>query len=170
MNVLKLKLCLMGDKAVGKTSSIGRFVRNEFDDRYLSTIGTNVSKKEVAIDNIHANLLIWDILGEEGFRGLRRAYFKGASGGILILDASRIESMWGANQWLTAFFEVAGNVPVVVFCNKWDLPKKEISQDDLEDFKTRTGLATFPTSAKTGANVNDGFSMLARDIIMRQTR
>src|SRR5207245_10374954 len=73
---LKAKVCLVGDVAVGKTSLIKRFVQDEFDDRYIATVGTKVTKKTVDVRWRGApaslDMMRWDIMGAEGVRGRRR--------------------------------------------------------------------------------------------------
>ncbi|TLZ94344.1 MAG: hypothetical protein E6K04_01825, partial [Methanobacteriota archaeon] len=80
---VKAKVCLVGDVAVGKTSLIRRFVQDEFDDRYIATVGTKVTKKTVDVTWKGApamlDMMVWDIMGEKGFRALLRdAYFEGS--------------------------------------------------------------------------------------------
>src|SRR5437016_14383229 len=70
---IKTKVCLVGEAAVGKTSLIRRFVQDEFDDRYITTLGAKVSKREMAFETpdrtkIHMDMTVWDIMGEKGFR------------------------------------------------------------------------------------------------------
>src|SRR5437660_12340143 len=82
---VKAKVCLVGDVAVGKTSLIRRFVQDEFDDRYIATVGTKVTKKSVDVTWKGApamlDMMVWDIMGEKGFRELlKEAYFDGAQG------------------------------------------------------------------------------------------
>ncbi len=70
--VLKAKICLIGEAAVGKTSLIRRYVEDAFDDKYISTLGAKVSKKELVLDSpsgpLNVDMTIWDIMGEKGFR------------------------------------------------------------------------------------------------------
>jgi len=93
---LKSKICLLGEKAVGKTSLVRRYVLNMFDDHYITTIGTKVSKKEVRVFQpekdrvVDVDMTIWDIMGEKGFRELlREAYFYGANGILAVCDSTR---------------------------------------------------------------------------------
>src|SRR5439155_20101051 len=91
---LKAKVCLVGDVAVGKTSLIKRFVQDQFDDRYISTVGTKVTKKSVDVDWTGAaatlDMMVWDIMGERGSRAqVRDAYFDGAQGVIAVCDRRR---------------------------------------------------------------------------------
>ncbi len=80
---MKVKICLVGEGAVGKTCLIRRFIQDQFDDRYISTLGAKVSKKEIKVDGpnggMDVDMTIWDIMGEKGFRELlKEAYFHGA--------------------------------------------------------------------------------------------
>ena len=82
---MKVKICLVGEHAVGKTSLIKRYVLNEYDDRYIVTLGAKVSKKEMLLtpksgEPVQMDMTIWDIMGSKGFRELlREAYFRLAS-------------------------------------------------------------------------------------------
>src|SRR3972149_6589742 len=91
---VKAKICLVGDVAVGKTSLIKRFVHDQFEDRYISTLGAKVSKKEIVIQGngaaVDVDMTIWDIMGEKGFRELlKEAYFHGAQGVLAVCDVTR---------------------------------------------------------------------------------
>src|SRR5205807_3909418 len=82
---VKAKVCLVGDVAVGKTSLIRRFVQDEFDDRYIATVGTKVTRRAVDVTWKGAPALldmrVWDIMGEKGFRALfGSASFEGSHG------------------------------------------------------------------------------------------
>jgi GTPase SAR1 family protein len=81
-DTMKMKICLVGEGAVGKTSLIRRYVLDEFDDRYISTLGAKITKKELVIgvptdgNSLKVDMTIWDIMGEKGFRDLlKEAYF-----------------------------------------------------------------------------------------------
>src|SRR5207253_4979715 len=92
---VKAKVCLVGDVAVGKTSLIRRFVQDEFDDRYITTLGAKVSKREMQFGTpdrtqIHMDMTVWDIMGEKGFRDLlKEAFFHGAKGVVAVCDLTR---------------------------------------------------------------------------------
>src|SRR5437867_6419003 len=86
---MKVKVCLVGEAAVGKTSLIRRFVLENFDDKYIQTLGTKVSKKELTSRSpdgsgeLKIDMTIWDIMGQKGFRKLlKEAYFYGAPGSL----------------------------------------------------------------------------------------
>src|SRR5437870_2058230 len=95
---MKVKICLVGEGAVGKTCLIRRFIQDQFDDRYISTLGAKVSKKEIKVDGpnggMDVDMTIWDIMGEKGFRELlKEAYFHGAQGVLAVCDVTRKETL-----------------------------------------------------------------------------
>jgi len=165
---LKTKVCLVGEKAVGKTSLIRRFVLNTFDDRYLTTIGTKVSKKEVNVWlpeeglEVAMDMTIWDIMGEKGFRELlKEAYFFGAQGVLAVCDVTRFRTLEDLDDWVDGVFKVGGHVPVLIAVNKMDLSAEaEFSQREVEQVADGFGAHYLYTSAKTGENVEKCFTDL----------
>lgn len=164
---VKAKICLVGDVAVGKTSLIKRFVQDSFDDRYIATVGTKVTKKTVDVmwKGVPATLdmMVWDIMGEKGFRALLRdAYFEGAQGVLAVCDLTRKETFYDLNNWVTMVRKQVGNVPIVFLGNKADLGERiVVTAEELENLGQIHGAPTFRTSAKTGTGVNDVFRVLA---------
>ena len=86
MRALSMKVCLLGDFAVGKTSLVSRFVHNAFSDKYLSTIGVKVSRKTVAVvgadEVVELTIMLWDLAGNEEFNQMRASYLRGAAGAL----------------------------------------------------------------------------------------
>jgi len=157
------KVCMLGDPSVGKTSLVRRFVYNEYSDRYLSTLGTKVSEKRVSLDKETVQMVIWDIAGQEDFTSITPAYFKGSGGGILVVDLTRRDTLYNASRWARSFTEKAGEVPVVMLCNKNDLvDEAEFTPEDAEKASGDYCAAVLSTSAKTGDGVEKGFILLAR--------
>ena len=97
---LKVKVCLIGEAQVGKTSLIRKFVLNEFDERYLTTVGTNLSKKSVQIAipqagaQVDVDMVIWDIMGQREYRDLlAERYIEGAQGHLAVADVTQPETL-----------------------------------------------------------------------------
>ncbi len=171
-DIMKAKLCLAGASSVGKTSLVRRYVRNEFDDHYIATIGTKVSKKEVSVplpdeDPIMVNLMVWDIMGQMGFRELlHEQYFQGAQGILAVADVTRKETLDDLYLWIDQIDRIAGAIPVVLAVNKVDLPaERHIPDTDLRKFAHAFDCDLVRTSAKTGANVEEVFWRLAGLVI-----
>ncbi len=172
-NSRKLKICLIGDVGVGKTSLIRRYVLDVFDDKYIATIGTKVTKKEMEIkDSVTGApqpviLLIWDIMGQPSFREvLREAYFYGVEGALAVCDVTSKESLGELRYWIKAMTSTTGKVPIVFLGNKCDLrDETRVPYQDLELFAKKHESPALLTSAKTGYNVEQSFSTLL-DLIM----
>src|SRR6266699_1154205 len=173
---LKSKICLVGEKAVGKTSLIRRYVLNMFDEQYLTTIGTRVSKKEVRVLLPEQDLLvdidmtIWDIMGEKGFRELLNdAYFYGANGILAVADLTRRRTLDDLDDWIDSVEQVVGKVPILIVVNKADLASNARFQErDVAEFAKAYGAEFFLTSAKTGDQVETAFARLGALVVEHQ--
>ncbi len=172
-DLMKVKVCFIGDAGVGKTSLIKRFVLDVFDDRYIATIGTKVTKKIVDVKagdgQAKVMMLVWDIMGQKGFRELlREAYFFGAHGAIAVCDLTNKETLEELRYWIKALTDVAGDVPIVFAGNKTDLEtERVVKEEDLQELAEKYKSKAFMTSAKTGQNVENVFKALAGSISTR---
>src|SRR5256885_5495455 len=135
---MKAKLALMGEGGVGKTSLIRRFVLNEYQDTYLHTVGTRVSKVELTVPHgadteVQMDMSIFDIMGQRGFKDLvRETYYHGAQGLMGVCDLTRKDSLYALNEWIPSALEIAGDVPVYLIVNKRDLEERRaISEDEV---------------------------------------
>ncbi|UCD92093.1 MAG: GTP-binding protein [Methanobacteriota archaeon] len=170
---IKMKICMVGDGAVGKTSLIRRYVFDEFSDRYLQTMGTKVTKREIDMkhpdtkEDLHIDLTIWDIIGQKGFRKLlQEAYFQGAKGVLGVCDLTRENTLQGLNEWIGSVREVAGDIPVLVIGNKTDLRDDiQIEEAELAKLGDGHGTSYLLTSAKTGENVEIAFVKVVERIL-----
>jgi len=169
---LKAKLCLAGEPAVGKSSLIKRFVLDEYDDRYIATLGTKVTKKVITLENkeyglLHVDLIIWDVMGTRSIRDLlKEAYYHGAHGVMAVCDLTRKETLFELDSWSRAIQSVTGTVPILVVANKNDLvDSREISDDELQKYCDSRAWRFVTTSAKTGENVEAAFAALGESAI-----
>ncbi len=170
---MKVKICLVGEGAVGKTCLIRRFIHDQFDDRYISTLGAKVSKKELRVESdghaVDVDMTIWDIMGEKGFRELlKEAYFHGAQGVLAVCDITRKETLTDLDEWVAAVVKVTGKIPVEFLANKVDLKDQQaVSEEDLAVAAKVHDAPFLFTSAKTGENVEHAFAELAKLISAR---
>ena len=171
---LKSKICLVGEKAVGKTSLIRRYVLNMFDDHYITTIGTKVSKKEVRVFDpekdlvVDVDMTIWDIMGEKGFRELLKdAYFYGANGILAVADLTRRRTLDDLDDWIDGVEQVVGKGPIFIAVNKTDLSTEaQFSELDVQQVAKAFECGYVITSAKTGGSVEEAFRRLA-DVVAK---
>jgi small GTP-binding protein len=179
---IKKKIVLLGDSAVGKTSLIRRFVFDKFDDSYISTIGSKVTRKELRVQKgdqeIDLNMMIWDILGRRGYTAIHARTFAGVHGALLVADMTRRETLVSLERyWIPLLFKVVEYVPLLFVCNKSDIADEtEFSMEDLEEIASRynVGLgddvpehldSSHSTSAKTGDNVERAFKSLGHLVL-----
>lgn len=161
------KIILIGDGGVGKTTLIRKFVYDMFDDKYIQTIGTKVSKKKVAFPdmNMDINLMVWDVQGQRNDPLLTR-YFQGAEGALFVCDVTRFQTFENLPQWITDFQNICGNVPMILLANKSDLvDSAQFGEAEMRALGQRYGARAYLTSAKTGENVERSFLELARSIV-----
>ena len=165
---LKIKICLVGDEGVGKTSLIRRFVHSEFDESYLKTVGTVVRKMEIELPEkgIKATLMIWDIMGRRDFMDIfKDAYSKQTAGIVAVFDLTRPPTLDSLYEWIGRTGSSGEGVPIMVLANKADLAERiEVRDEDIERLCASMGCSWLKTSAKTGENVENAFSLLANEI------
>ena len=171
--VVKRKVVLLGDGAVGKTSLISRFVLNKFDEKYIMTIGVRVSKKKIEIvkdgKRDEVDLIIWDVLGQSGFDRVKKLSLQGTQAALLVCDLTRRETLKNLEEyWYNLIKKSIGNVPVIVLANKKDLPNWEFDEGDVKKVAERLKSPYFLTSAKTGEFVNESFRMIAEMSVSSQ--
>jgi small GTP-binding protein len=150
---------MLGDPRVGKTSLVQRFVKDMFDERYLSTIGAKPSKKVVKVGAHKVTLMVWDLAGHS--YNLRSGFFAGAKGALLVCDVTRKESLDSIDSWYTALVKTVGEVPAIALGNKSDLKERAFGLDEIG----ATGFPSLLTSAKTGSNVEEAFEALAEAVL-----
>ena len=169
---IKMKVCLVGDKAVGKSSLISRYVLDQFDDGYLKTMGSKVSKKSLVLKHprdgreVRVDMTVWDIMGNKGLADLlMSSYVHGAQGIIAVCDVTRKSTLEGLEDWIDDGLEVAGGVPIHILVNKADQHDEfDFSRDDVMEAINSGSDVTF-TSARTGDNVEEAFHELAMSIL-----
>lgn len=167
-----VKLVLLGDSGVGKTSIALRFVRNTYQPFVEATIGATYlsrnlalpDKAQVETEPIKAvELKIWDTAGQERYQSLTPLYFRGAGAALLVFDLTKIQSFQTMQRWVRELQHVGPeNVLLTIVANKSDLcEERTISRDDAEAYAQSIGATYFEVSAKTGASVMETFESIA---------
>lgn len=163
---LQKKICLLGTSAVGKTSLVARFVRGVFDERYLTTIGVKIDKKEMQVGEQAMNLIIWDLNGEDRFQRLEMSYLRGAAGYLVVVDGTRRVTLDAGLALAHRASATLGDVPRLLLINKSDLDDSDFTPSDVSDLEA-DGWTVLRTSAKTGAHVDEAFQNLADSFVAR---
>lgn len=163
--MLQKKVCMVGAFATGKTSLVARFVKGIYSEKYHTTIGVKIDKKQIHTGQDNLTLMIWDIHGEDEFQNVRMSYLRGAAAYLLVVDGTRRDSLTVALQLKEKVSKEVGNIPFVIAINKWDLQEEwEISELDIHSLKANHSVIVY-TSAKDNQGVEDCFLQVAEKIM-----
>ena len=170
------KTMVVGEGAVGKTTLVNRYVTGVFERDYKTTIGSQFAVKLTHIsppEKEYATgikLQAWDVAGQARFKAVRKMYYSGAAGIILVFDVTRRRSFTELSKWIEEADEsVGGRVPIICVGNKTDLPDRAVPSDESKRWAEDQGFLYMESSAKTGEGVADMFTVLA-EIMWREAR
>jgi len=163
----KCKYVVIGDTGVGKTSITKRYTKDEFSNEREITIGvdflTVVDKETIPGKNIC--IKIWDTAGSCRFRSLARTFLRYAKGILLVYDVTNKESFYNIQTWLTEIRDNSEYVNIILVGNKIENTKKrQVTFEEGQSLAQREGMSFIETSAKSGINIKEAFSMLTKDI------
>jgi len=161
-----IKITLLGEKNVGKTSLVYRYIENKFRESYKATLGVNLLKKDMEIDGDGVSAQIWDLGGQDSFKSLRKLYLEGANGALVMFDLTERKTFDKLNEWIESFKNVRGEQPIVLIGNKSDLDsQRKITDSEASKYAKDNNMELILTSAKTGQNVEEAFIILTKRIL-----
>jgi small GTP-binding protein len=164
-NVIRKKICMVGLYGVGKTSLVKRYVESIFDERYHTTIGVKIDKKEIVVEGTPVSLSIWDMAGEDEVAQVKVSHLRGASGYLLVVDGCRRSSLDKALELRLRIEQQLEPLPFVLVINKADLKHQwEIDAGDFERISNE-GCTFLEASARTGDAVETAFAGLTKSIL-----
>jgi small GTP-binding protein len=162
--MIQKKICLLGATGVGKTSLVKKYVEGIFSEKYLTSIGVKIDKKELELASTKVQFMLWDIEGIDRYCGFQAKYLRGASAFILVVDQTRSQSLIEGYEIQQMVKDVA-DIPGILTINKSDLPATwHWSDNEIEQIKTSFAMS-FNTSAKTGEGVELMFTELAKLLV-----
>ena len=167
---LLLKVLVVGDCGVGKSTIVSRYTNNAFAPSFVwTTIGDAFPTKKVRVLERTCKIQVWDTAGEERFRDIARAYYRGVHGFILVYDVGDISSFEDLKYWLEQIREHAdaSRLDIVVAANKCDDCQTVVPPQEGEEFARSNGCVFFEVSAKTGSNIDAMFTCLAELMVRR---
>ncbi|MFX0208685.1 MAG: Rab family GTPase [Candidatus Hodarchaeota archaeon] len=150
-----LKICSAGSYQVGKTSLIRRYAENKFDTNYIPTLGVDITTKRIVVDDQRIKLILMDTAGQELFgNNLRRSYYEGASGCIIVYDITRLETFEALDRWVSDFRSVSSSSPIVIIGNKIDLEElRQVTTQEGENWSKEQEIPFYECSAKLGGDL-----------------
>ncbi|KAF9817744.1 hypothetical protein IEO21_03203 [Rhodonia placenta] len=162
---LQFKLVLLGESAVGKSSLVLRFVKDQFDDYRESTIGAAFLTQTVTLDDqTTVKFEIWDTAGQERYKA--PMYYRNANCAVVVYDITQAASLEKARSWIRELQRQADPSIVIALCgNKADLSaRRQVSEEEAKKYAEEEGLMWAETSAKTGEGVQEIFTAIAKKL------
>lgn len=170
------KVMIIGEGAVGKTALVNRYTTGSFERDYKTTIGSQFAVKLTYISPPESQYAVgikiqaWDVAGQARFKAVRKMYYSGAAGVILVFDVTRRRSFVELSKWVQEADESIGSrVPMICVGNKIDLPDRTVSSEEAKQWAESQGFLYMESSAKTGEGVADMFTVLA-EVMWREAR
>ena len=160
------KYIIIGDPSVGKSCILNQFLNNAFNEDYDITVGVEFGAKTIDLTNGKVKLQIWDTAGQDSFKSITRAYYRGAAAALICYDITCRESFENLHGWLEEC-KTNGNpeMTLVLVGNKIDLAEgREVSEQEGRDFAKENDMIFFETSAKTAEKVGELFKKSAGKI------
>ena len=170
-----LKVIILGDSGVGKTSLMNQYVNKKFNAQYKATIGADFLTKEVTVDDRLVTMQIWDTAGQERFQSLGVAFYRGADSCVLVFDVVQPKTFDNLDSWRDEFLIQAGprdpdNFPFVVLGNKVDVDSRVVAQKRaLAWCQAKGNIPYFETSAKEAINVEQAFQVIAKNALKQES-
>ncbi|KEG07602.1 ras-related protein Rab21 [Trypanosoma grayi] len=166
---VKMKIVMLGEGRVGKTSLLQRFINDSFDDDCESTTKASMyANVKISVSHdVTAELSIWDTAGQERYHALGPIYYRDAHGAVLVYDITDYESFLKVKVWLKELQQVVGNqnISVVIVGNKIDLERQRcVPLKEAEEWAHRQNARHYSVSAKLGLHAVEPFEGIAVDV------
>ena len=160
-----IRVLTIGYTDVGKTSIILRFTKNQFNDKYVSTIGIDFKSKTLEIDKNSVKITVFDTAGQEKYKGIVKSFYNKANGILLTFDLSNKESFSRLDYWVEELKEhIASNeLYILLVGNKKDKKEREVTFEEAQQYAENNNFGGyFEVSAKDGEGINEMFINVAK--------
>ena len=163
---MMVKVILIGDSGVGKTNIMSKFLKNQFMEESKATIGVEFGSKLFNHEGHKIKAQIWDTAGQEKYKAITGAYYKGSKGALVVYDITQKKTFENIEKWINDL-KAAGDpkITIILIGNKNDLDdKRQVSKDQGEEKARSFGCAFLETSAYSGDNIDKAFNLMVKEI------
>ena len=167
----KLTIFTLGDKAVGKSSFIAKYMNNTFSENHVTTVGIDFITKNYRLPNEkEIKLFFYDTAGQEKYRSISFNLLKNADGILLMYDISNRLTFDNINQWKGSIREIKGDdFPIILLGNKCDLEEnRNVTKEEGKKLANEHGFLFLETSCKEGTNIKESVEILISKIIEKR--
>lgn len=171
----KIKLVLIGDATVGKTTMRQTYMGQQFTGDYIKTIGADFATKQINYKGYNIKFQIWDLAGQYNYRSAQKSFYQGSKAAILVYDLTKRETLQNTEFWVNESIKNSQDTIQIYILvgNKNDL-KREVNYEEGIDFtkklsdKLNIKFDYLETSAKTGENINKLFESIAENFLIKE--
>ncbi|KAL0055635.1 hypothetical protein WJX82_002659 [Trebouxia sp. C0006] len=164
----EIKVLVVGNGNVGKSSMIKRLCKGEFTDEYKKTIGVDFLEKRQYVESVgeDVKLMVWDTAGQEEFDSITRTYYRGACAAVLVFSTTDQVSFQAITRWKDKIEAESGPIPMALVQNKVDLmDQAEVTSEEAEALTRQLKLRFYRSCVKDNLNVSEVFSYLAEQFL-----
>ena len=166
MDEIDIKILLVGDANVGKTSLLFRYIDDNFPDKHMATVGVEYRIKKIEYRGFKIKLQIWDTAGQEKFHSITKNFFRGADGILFIYDITNQHSFDNIKNWIKEADDIDNSLKKILLGNKSDLINiKSVKEEEVENFLKENNLEWYEISAKQDINVKESFNKIIELIL-----
>jgi len=163
-----MKVLIVGNGAVGKSSMIQRYCKGVYTSDYKKTIGVDFLERKITLDGEDMRLMIWDTAGQEEFADMTRVYYQGAHAAVIAFSTTDLASFKAVERWIGKVRDQCDNIPMVLVQNKVDLIDQAVmSKEEANGLADRTGLRFYRTSVQENYQIDEVFKYLADCYLQR---
>ena len=166
---MMVKVILIGDSAVGKTNIMSKYLKNQFMEDSKATVGVEFGSKLFNINGHNIKAQIWDTAGQEKYKAITGAYYKGSKGAFVVYDITKKDTFDSVDKWIHDLKSTGDpKMTIMIIGNKLDLEhKREVLKEQGEEKARSFGCAFLETSAFSGDNIEKGFEMMISEIFKK---
>ena len=164
-DALTIKLLILGDISVGKSSFIYRFIEDKFEEN-MRTTDLDLKTADIIVEDKSIRVQLWDTAGQEKYKSISKNLISRVQGVLILFDITNETSYTNLNSWIKTIKDQGGKMPILIVGNKSDLEDKRIVKaEDAKNFARSEKMKYMETSCKTGENVKEAVESFCKHIM-----